>query len=458
VSEPVASHGTSRFGSVMNKVLCATDLSPASEPALAVAVGVARAMGAELELLHVIHMAPGLSPELMTSGVVDGLVAAAETRLKERADEIRARGVRVATSVKVGLVDDRIAESAAGADLLVVGTHGRQGAKRFFLGSNAERAVREAPCPVLVVPAASAGANLATWEPSARPLKITAAVDLSQASDGALAWLRRLRETIRFDLRLAHVYWPPREHERLGLDPPDPFQPDPAAIQALEREVRRHVATQWGPEELPLRVRPVWGEDASPLAWEAQSDDADLLVMGNRQESGGSTTIATIRASRVPVLCVPTQVAAVHKPMLDRIRHVLVTTDFSPLANVAIAEAYRVIAWQGTVTLLHVAKPPEAGKGGADESDDQIAANLLRLVPAGVDAHRIASRTLVVRHPAPDEAIVQAIRRLGPDLIVMASHGRTGLGRALRGSIAEYVLRHAPTPVLVVPPGEQNTR
>ncbi len=439
----------------MSKVLCATDLSPASEPALAVAVRVAQAMRADLQLLHVIHTAPGLAPELMTSGVVDGLVAAAETRLRQRADEIRVRGVQVAISVKVGLADVRIAESAVGMDLLVVGTHGRQGAKRFFLGSNAERAVREAPCPVLVVPPASAGGNLATWDPPSRPLRITAAVDLSQASDGALAWLRRLRETIRFDLRLAHVYWPPREHERLGLDPPDPFQPDPTAVQALEREVRRHVAAQWGPEELPLRVRPVWGEEPSPLAWEAQSDDADLLVMGNRQESGGSTTIATVRASRVPVLCVPTEAAAVHKPMLDRIRHVLVTTDFSPLANAAIAEAYRVIAWQGTVTLLHVAKPQEAA---TDESDGQIAAKLLGLVPSGVDAHRIASRTLVVRDSAPDEAIVQAIRRVGPDLIVMASHGRTGLGRALRGSIAEHVLRHSPMPVLVVPPGDQNTR
>jgi nucleotide-binding universal stress UspA family protein len=189
---------------------------------------------------------------------------------------------------------------------------------------------------------------------------------------------------------------------------------------------------------------------------EAESDDADMLVMGNSQERGGSTTIATIRGSRVPVLCVPTQAVAVHKPIVDRIRHVLVTTDFSPLANAAITEAYRVIAWQGTVTLAHVAKPLSEEEAAADESDGQLATKLLGLVPSGVDAHRISSRTLVARSAVPGEAIVQATRRLGPALVVIALHGRTGLGRALRGSVAEYVLRHSPIPLLVVPPGDRN--
>lgn len=54
----------------------------------------------------------------------------------------------------------------------------------------------------------------------------------------------------------------------------------------------------------------------------------------------------------------------------------------------------------------------------------------------------------------PAEAIVARARLSGADLIVMASHQRTGLPRQLIGSVTEAVLRRAPCPVLVVPPGE----
>lgn len=50
----------------------------------------------------------------------------------------------------------------------------------------------------------------------------------------------------------------------------------------------------------------------------------------------------------------------------------------------------------------------------------------------------------------PDEAIVNYAREHGADLIVMGSHGHTGLRHLLMGSVAEHVLRHAPCPVLIV--------
>ena len=50
----------------------------------------------------------------------------------------------------------------------------------------------------------------------------------------------------------------------------------------------------------------------------------------------------------------------------------------------------------------------------------------------------------------PDDAIVEYAREHGADLIVMGSHGHTGLRHLLMGSVAEHVLRHAPCPVLIV--------
>jgi nucleotide-binding universal stress UspA family protein len=60
---------------------------------------------------------------------------------------------------------------------------------------------------------------------------------------------------------------------------------------------------------------------------------------------------------------------------------------------------------------------------------------------------------LEVRHAAlpVEHTIVEFLRESSADLVIMASHGRSGLRRALLGSVAEYVLRHSPCPVLIVP-------
>lgn len=56
----------------------------------------------------------------------------------------------------------------------------------------------------------------------------------------------------------------------------------------------------------------------------------------------------------------------------------------------------------------------------------------------------------VVQHKAPAEAICQHARDVGADLIVLGTHGRTGLSHMLIGSVAERVVRHAPVPVLTL--------
>jgi universal stress protein A len=58
----------------------------------------------------------------------------------------------------------------------------------------------------------------------------------------------------------------------------------------------------------------------------------------------------------------------------------------------------------------------------------------------------------ILRHGNPYEEIVNAAREIGVDLIVIGSHGYTGLGRLLLGSTADRVLQYAPCPVLVVKP------
>jgi nucleotide-binding universal stress UspA family protein len=280
-------------------------------------------------------------------------------------------------------------------------------------------------------------------------LKILAGIDQSTASDATLAWLRRIDGRTSCDIRLVHLYCPPREHQRLGLEPSDPFEVDPEVVGVLTREIQSRAAAHFGRDNLPLRVRPLWGAEDDPLAWEAETDDADLLVVGTSQ-GRHSAAITAIRGAHVPVVCVPKARTYGTVPRLAPIKSVLVATDFSPLGNAAIAEAYRLLLrGGGEVVLFHAAEPGDLGLDPDRRSE--IETCLLALAPKGMDAYGIRTRTSVVADRSAGEAIVKAIRRIGPDLVVMSSHGRSGVRRAVHGSVADHVIRAAPRPVLVVP-------
>jgi nucleotide-binding universal stress UspA family protein len=127
--------------------------------------------------------------------------------------------------------------------------------------------------------------------------------------------------------------------------------------------------------------------------------------------------------------------------MLLTIRRILFATDFSDASYVAGRAAVALARQVGAdLTFLYVVPPvtdpsPSAGLGA-------IAAEL---------APGMAVRTEVLSG-IPARKIAEYARQQRSDLIVMGSHGRTGLTRALLGSVAEAVVRRSPCPVLIVPP------
>jgi nucleotide-binding universal stress UspA family protein len=344
---------------------------------------------------------------------------------------------------------ERIAAHAAaiGASLLVLGTQGRKGALRFFLGSIAEQVIQTTPCPVVVVPQGAATGRLATVRPG-DPLKVVLGVDFSPASDGALAWLRELLDLTPCEVRLVHLYSPAREHERLGFDPPMPFEVNREVVDILARDLRARVHAAVG-TDFALRIRPRWGGEDDPLAWEAETDDADLLVIGTSQ-TRRSTAAATVRGAHLPVVCVPRREQAPKADQLGPVRSVLAVTDFSRTGNAAVREAYRLLLpTGGDVVLAHVAKPDGVGLDPARQ--EELETCLLGLVPEDVDRTGIRTRTFVTSNIVPSEAILKAINRFEPDLVVMASHGAESARRGEHGMVTEDVVWNSPKPVLVVP-------
>src|ERR1700736_2425954 len=135
----------------IRRILHATDFSRASTTALTWAVDMAKANRARLTVVHV--MAP---PSLALPGegyVSPALYESLESSARAQANKRLAKvvGVRANVLLLEGVPHERIARAARRADLLVIGTHGRSGLAKLFLGSVASRLVTLAPCPVLTV-------------------------------------------------------------------------------------------------------------------------------------------------------------------------------------------------------------------------------------------------------------------------------------------------------------------
>jgi nucleotide-binding universal stress UspA family protein len=141
------------------------------------------------------------------------------------------------------------------------------------------------------------------------------------------------------------------------------------------------------------------------------------------------------------------------------IRHILVPVDFSPGSQAALDLAAQVgRALAAKVTIFHVYTPPNALSaivpGVAIEEDvrDETDALVRRLESIAADLRvggDLAVETAVIAGP-PKQTIVDHAHVGAFDLIVMGTHGRTGLSRLVLGSVAEHVLRHASCPVTTV--------
>lgn len=144
------------------KILVPHDLSECAAHALEVAATEARAHAAHLVLLHVVEMMPQFgrdSTMMIRPGTTQQMSVTAyhretgEAALAPFAAALRASGLEVTVDVRMGVPVEEILACASerGADVIVMGTHGRTGLRRMIAGSVAEKIVRTSHVPVLTV-------------------------------------------------------------------------------------------------------------------------------------------------------------------------------------------------------------------------------------------------------------------------------------------------------------------
>ena len=141
---------------MLHKILVPTDFSEASKAALLYAEELALLTKAELVLLHICAAVPfpvPYAPDLAPTELYEELDAETSRMLENLASPLTRHGVQVRCHQVTGEPEAQILEVAerTHADMIVIGTHGRNGYRRMLLGSVAEHVVRAAKIPVLTV-------------------------------------------------------------------------------------------------------------------------------------------------------------------------------------------------------------------------------------------------------------------------------------------------------------------
>ena len=292
------------------RILCPVDFSESSIRSLAHAAALAQWYGAQLTVLHVaptFDSAQGLGDVGVPVRVVDPVTreeVAAEIR---RVVDLTHLSSAPVVTLQAGDPSSMIIEHALtpGADLIVMGTHGRRGFRRLLLGSVAERVLHEAPCPVLTVSPQTDGCSsgAVTFKRILCPIDFSTsalqalgfALDLARQA-GGLVTLLHVVEWLPEDQPLASTHFSVSEFRRHMVDD-------------VEQRLRALVAeeSQGWCETDPVIV---FGRPYREILRAAQANSVELIVIGAQGRGGldlalfGSTTQQVVRGATCPVLTV----------------------------------------------------------------------------------------------------------------------------------------------------------
>jgi nucleotide-binding universal stress UspA family protein len=285
-------------------------------------------------------------------------------------------------------------------------------------------------------------------------MKILAATDFSTRSNRALRQAGLLAQPDKAQLHVVHVVDDDQPNELIRMEK-----------REGERLLREQIDSM--PELVGVEANPmvVTGDPFDGILRTGAAVNADLIVMGTHRKQllldifVGTTIERVIRKGSIPVLMVNNEAQRKYE-------NIVAPVDMSaPSAN-----ALRVALSTGLIrdkraTLLHAFLPLAKGKmfvANADKaeidsyvaSERQRAMDELAAFLVSNDLHG-GGWSLRLEEGAPMEIIARAVSETRPDLLVMGTHGRSALLKALVGSVTEEALRSLSVDILVAPPVKQ---
>jgi nucleotide-binding universal stress UspA family protein len=300
----------------ITKIVVGVDFSPESEVAAKHALNVARHTGAELVLVHVgtVLETVGVPESMQASvreweGIVREQMAEDRRRLGELRERLAGQGADVSHIVVDGFPDTGLVDAAKSlnADLVITGTHGRTGIKRFLLGSVSERVVRLSDASVMVVRPVGDGAG--------GYRRVLVPTDFAEPAERALQLaLVMARQGAEVDL--VH-YW------QLPVVAAGYYAPIKAADKALgpmrdaiaekAESLGKELVDKYASDRVSLRFEQVQAAASYGIQDRLEDKEYDLVVMGSHGRRGvkrfvlGSVAEVTVRHA-------PCSVVVVHAP------------------------------------------------------------------------------------------------------------------------------------------------
>jgi nucleotide-binding universal stress UspA family protein len=184
-------------------ILCPVDFFPASDAAVNYAAGLAANYEAGIHLLHVITPLPAMPYEyaIDTSPIVKSMEDEAKAELQNLSDKVKAAGINVEYEVRAGDVYEEIKRSmdSVKPQIIVMGTHGRRGVERWFMGSTTEKLLRHSPVPLITI----SGTGEKAGTPRFRRILVT--TDFSEGTADALAYAFSVAQENESQITLLHV-------------------------------------------------------------------------------------------------------------------------------------------------------------------------------------------------------------------------------------------------------------
>lgn len=291
----------------LRRILVPTDFSESAALARAEALRIARRAGAEV---HVLHVAQGREMDMLLQDAASdhdahklyvyvsewlGLPAAPPQGGAPEEEATLVRALRHAPSAARGITDYANEHDIG---LVVMGTHGRTGVRRWVLGSVAEEVVRRAACPVLTIRAGDVRPS------EAGPKRILVPVDFSEPTRSLIGHARAMAALNKVQVDLLYVI---QEPNALRLFKVDGFRALLPEVARRSRAMLKDMAEESGGPYVPVRCHVLTGDPAREIVRFAEAQGHDGILMGTHGRSGlrrlamGSVAERVMRTAPCPV-------------------------------------------------------------------------------------------------------------------------------------------------------------